>query len=645
MVNDLMRGEKRNNNAFASQPEAYRFFSLSIFSIVCMLVLASFTVVFMVLPEQAAADAAPEGSWLGIDSSYLYSQCHPTGGSLAHLLPDALDGTDYWECRSKTPHWFIIDLGYTYSISSIRGRSNSQKDPTSVNIYISTEADRFEDASIERLDLSNSAAWIETSDFDTTNGRYVKVEIESTEDINGELRFGGVLSFFSIFDIFGDPLYDRQPVHFFDRADDLDKWDCNEYGLMADGEDQSYAYTTTDADVQLLSSNNCTRTSGLIVKVELRCNGYYASGKTVATDIQLIPVFGGDTDGDIYQYDAPADEGAWSAWFDITDDANGPGSWAWEDIASLRCKVKPFPSIDASFRVYCSKVDLRITYVPVADAQFTPSDATPDQGVEVTLDASDSDGAGTLSYSWDFDNDGTPDDTGSSVEHSFTFAKRHTVNLTVTDSEKTVSYKESVVTVKQKISVVNNSKNDGINYIAWGATASIKASELADGLSLDTGDIIRKFDPGTGDWSTVEYVAGASEEEGGEDDFTINRWDHVQIHTASNRSCSFTPDDMVDTTQQKTMEFNSTNENYNYITWSNDFSITPANFVASLNSTNFGGKNIEFMVYDSTTSTWKTYNAKYPDFATLTSIAPYDVICFRAPGFDPIDYDTDDWSS
>ncbi len=636
-----MRGKKRNDNAFTSKQNVYRLFP---FFIMFMLVFASFTVVIMVMPEQGAADASPEGSWLGIDSSHLYSRCHDTGpGSFTHLLPDALDGTDYWECRSKTPHWFLIDLGYTYTISSIRGRSNSLKDPTSVNIYISTEADHFEAASIERLDLSDTSEWIASSDFDPKNGRYVKVEIEATEDINGELQFGGSMSFFSIFDVFGDLLYDRKPVHFFDEATNAVAWE-GEYPMMADGEEESYAFTATDADVQLLTANNCTRLSGSILKVELRCKGYYASGKTVATDLWLIPVFGGDTDGDgNYHYDAPADEGAWSQWFDITDDANGPGSWTWEDVYALECKVSAHPEAEASFRVYCSKVDLRITYVPVADAHFSPSDANPDSGDSVTFDASNSDGAGALSYSWDFDNDGTPDDSGSIVENSFIFAKRYTVNLTVTDCEKTVSYSESMVTVKQKIAVVNNSNNDGINYITWGATASILASELATDMGLDTGDAIRKFDPGTGDWSTVEYVAGVSEEEGGEADFTINRWDYVQIHTNSDHTHSFTPDDAVTTSQQKTMEFNSTNENYYYITWSNDYAIAPENFAASLGGSGVAGENVEFYVYKPATNTWLNYNPKYPDFATLTSIAPYDVICFRAPGHANIDYDTDDW--
>ncbi|MBN2066592.1 MAG: DNRLRE domain-containing protein [Candidatus Thermoplasmatota archaeon] len=281
------------------------------------------------------------------------------------------------------------------------------------------------------------------------------------------------------------------------------------------------------------------------------------------------------------------------------------------------------------------------------EMKWSSNTSTPDSGSPISFDASESfdKGGSITSYKWDFDNDGYTDQTTADPTTTFSYNISGVYYPTVTGVDNASSENESqalAVTVKQKISVVNNSKNDGINYMTWGATASILASELASDLGLDTGDIIRKFDPGTGDWSTWLYMVGI-DEPGGERDFTVNRWDHVQIHTNSDHMHSFTPDGEVNTSHNTTMIFDDINEGYNYITWSNDFAISPENFAASLGGSGVAGENVEFYVYKPATDTWLNYNPKYPDFATLTSIAPYDVICFRAPEHANIYYDTDDW--
>lgn len=193
-----------------------------------------------------------------------------------------------------------------------------------------------------------------------------------------------------------------------------------------------------------------------------------------------------------------------------------------------------------------------------------------------------------------------------------------------------------LLTVKQNISVIKNADNNGVNYIAWGANASVSASTLASDLGLGGSDAIRKFNQSSiaNPWSDIQYLVGPDA-----GDFTINRWDNIQIQVASSHSHSFTPDSDVDPSQIKTMNFsNSVLEGYNYVTWTNDFTITPADFVSDLG---ISGEHIELYVYDPDTNTGTNYNDAATDFATMTTINPYDVICFRAPGHSDINYDTD----
>jgi plastocyanin len=72
-------------------------------------------------------------------------------------------------------------------------------------------------------------------------------------------------------------------------------------------------------------------------------------------------------------------------------------------------------------------------------ASFVPPATPPQQGVPVTLDASssmDEDPGQTLTYAWDFDDDGTIDQTSTAptVSHVFPAAGPVTVRLKVTDS-------------------------------------------------------------------------------------------------------------------------------------------------------------------------------------------------------------------
>ena len=143
--------------------------------------------------------------WIGITSANLDSFCGETDN---HTVAEALDGDDYWYHNAEVPtheasHWFILDLGESYDITKVRGRSqNDGGDPTNVNIYIS-ETDGDWGAAV----ASNITTWQDTADWveiDTTDkrGRYVKVEITTTEAA-GNLMYFGFATADTIFDVYG----------------------------------------------------------------------------------------------------------------------------------------------------------------------------------------------------------------------------------------------------------------------------------------------------------------------------------------------------------------------------------------------------------------------------------------------------------
>ncbi len=155
-------------------------------------------------------------------------------------------------------------------------------------------------------------------------------------------------------------LGDRATYYFnsHDDSDPAEVWTTNP-GYMVDGNENTYASTQSDGDVELLTGNTCPGGGTLVTKVELRVKGYYFIGES-ARDIILIPVFPAG-DGLEYTFDAPAGvtEGEWSEWFNITSDPNAP-TWSLNAVAALDCDVKA-SSGSGSFTLFCSKVEIRVT--------------------------------------------------------------------------------------------------------------------------------------------------------------------------------------------------------------------------------------------------------------------------------------------
>ena len=69
-------------------------------------------------------------------------------------------------------------------------------------------------------------------------------------------------------------------------------------------------------------------------------------------------------------------------------------------------------------------------------------------GDTITFDASSSTPSGGITYRWDFDGDGSIDDTGRSTEWSFDEADTYTVELTVSDGTKSSSQTKDVTVVE-----------------------------------------------------------------------------------------------------------------------------------------------------------------------------------------------------
>jgi len=140
------------------------------------------------------------GNWFGVTSGNLIKHCGDTG---AYTLAKALDGIDHWYHAVSEIHWFIIDLGKSCTISKMRGRSLSVMDPTRVALYT------FQTPAEHEVLVGMTDAWRDTSAWVEVPtkpkiGRYIRVEIQQTEEPRDYIAFGSHTSPFTIFDVFTD---------------------------------------------------------------------------------------------------------------------------------------------------------------------------------------------------------------------------------------------------------------------------------------------------------------------------------------------------------------------------------------------------------------------------------------------------------
>jgi hypothetical protein len=188
-------------------------------------------------------------------------------------------------------------------------------------------------------------------------------------------------------------------TYYFNSYNIGETWATNP-SYMVDDSTSTYASTTANGDVELCNGNNCSGLNlGNITKVELRVYGYYTGTQR---DIILRPVFSGTTDGLNYYYSTESSP-AWSRWFDITTDPYKPLAWSWTDIKNLDCDAEAKSNI-GFFTLYCSKVEIRVTYIPNSNPVVgNPYPADDSTGISIApvlnITVSDSDG-NSMNITW-----------------------------------------------------------------------------------------------------------------------------------------------------------------------------------------------------------------------------------------------------
>ena len=158
-------------------------------------------------------------------------------------------------------------------------------------------------------------------------------------------------------------IINAQTVNYqFTNWDVNSNWDSSPDNLV-DLSTTTFGQDNEDGDYLNLNDNNCPGTDlGTITNVEISVyfkNNYSSANKSVVP--RLIPYFNGSNAGDTHN-DAVGDysTAAWSTWFEITSDANAPGTWTWSDVQNLDCRVETYRPNNGNLSV--AKIRIRVTY-------------------------------------------------------------------------------------------------------------------------------------------------------------------------------------------------------------------------------------------------------------------------------------------
>lgn len=139
--------------------------------------------------------------WLGISNAEYDSHC---GDDFGFTPQDALDGISIWVHITDEVHWLILDLGQTYTIKKVRGRSNRDSDPIDINIYIDDNNPPTTLCEEGITTWQDTVDWVEITLTTEGTGRYIKIEIEDTEDASRTIDWGASPTTITIFDAYGD---------------------------------------------------------------------------------------------------------------------------------------------------------------------------------------------------------------------------------------------------------------------------------------------------------------------------------------------------------------------------------------------------------------------------------------------------------
>ncbi len=155
---------------------------------------------------------------------------------------------------------------------------------------------------------------------------------------------------------------DTQDLYFDNYDSGGEEWETTPSN-MTNGSTANYAFTATDGDIQLLTSNTDDASDhGTITAVEVRAYGYQTDGAD--GQVFLRPVFGGSDDGDNHTFTPNEGSGSagYSSYYDITTDTNAPSTWTWSDVDNLDLDVEFNQGASGTNTAAISRVDLRVTY-------------------------------------------------------------------------------------------------------------------------------------------------------------------------------------------------------------------------------------------------------------------------------------------
>jgi hypothetical protein len=192
-------------------------------------------------------------------------------------------------------------------------------------------------------------------------------------------------------------------IYYFDGYNTSIAWSSNP-GYMVDGNESSYASTSMPGPnaVENCINNTCDGSYlGNISKVELRCKAY-RSGEVVV-GMNLTPIYNGNSPGSPNTYNTSSGPpGVWSQWFDITSGLPS-AQWNWYNVKNLDCDVLA-PDMRESFTLYCSKVDVRVTYTPKVPSGISnpyPPDGSTGISIAPTLSITVADADNdTMNITW-----------------------------------------------------------------------------------------------------------------------------------------------------------------------------------------------------------------------------------------------------
>lgn len=148
-----------------------------------------------------------------------------------------------------------------------------------------------------------------------------------------------------------------EATYYFDVVSATYRWD-NDPLYMIDGILTNYAYTSSDGDTQALLETDCPGTDlGTITKVEIRPYGHGDGDDRIDFHFGMLVIE--------YQVTMPSSPG-WGAYSDVTSDPQIDG-WTWAKIAVLNeVLAVEKDNVSKGNATYCSKVEIRVTYTPVA---------------------------------------------------------------------------------------------------------------------------------------------------------------------------------------------------------------------------------------------------------------------------------------